>query len=202
MKEDKKARSAKRKSTEDKGKSSNNSGDQKPLLTTKNLEEEGSKKNTAQNRTSLIPGKTAAMDVNTDYKDLILEEEEIECSEEGHVAKLEVNKKTKEMEDISEEVVLETKSDTEGNGDNLDMGEFKMKVNNKSVMEEDEDLKYGVSNAHDNLEYTNDFFANKAERDRQAMYSGEYRKSVKQMVRNLENKMLDKMQKRNKDGLL
>ena len=86
MKEEKGAKNSKKSTlnSKDKGRSSKDSADQKPLLTTKNLDGEGNKKDILKNRTSLNPGIVATDDANTDYKDLILEEEEIECSEEGH----------------------------------------------------------------------------------------------------------------------
>lgn len=106
------------------------------------------------------------MEIN-DYSELILEEDEIESSEE-------------EIENNHSLGIM-----------------MKVKINNKSVVDEDlsPEIKYGISNADSNLQYNNKYFEDLKNKKRELMYSNLTRLSIRKIVKKMEINIMKKISK-------
>ena len=100
-----------------------------------------------------------------DYSELILEEDEIESSED----------------ELKEEHVLGIA--------------MKLKINNKSLVEDEDhpDMGFGMSNADSNLQYNNQYFEDLENKKREVMYSNLTRYSIKKMVKKMETNVMKKI---------
>lgn len=106
------------------------------------------------------------------YSQLILEEDEIDYTED---------EKNSGDDDMAEENLMI----------------MKVRVNNKSVVENvgDPDMVYGMSNADSNLQYNNQYFEDKKNKERQFMYSNLTRMSIRKIVKKMEKNIMKKINK-------
>ena len=120
------------------------------------------------NRTSVTfaPPSTKPVDFN-DYSELILEEDEIESSEN--------EQENEHMLGIM----------------------MKVKINNRSVADDEmnTDNLYGTSNAYTNLQYNNQYFEDMKNKKRELMYSKYTRLSIRKFVKKMENNIMKKISK-------
>jgi hypothetical protein len=136
------------------------------IFTTTNLNSNNQSGVGMNNRTSVnFVRPSMKKDVHNDYSELILEEDEIESSEN----------------ELKEEPML-----------GLTM---KLKINNKSMVQEENDSEtmFGLSNADSNLQYNNKYFEDLKEKKREVMYSNLTRYSIKKMVKKMEVNIMKKM---------
>ena len=120
------------------------------------------------NRTSVTFAhpSTKPVDFN-DYSELILEEDEIESSEN-------------EQENEHTLGIM-----------------MKVKINNRSVADDEmnTDNLYGTSNADTNLQYNNQYFEDMKNKKRELMYSKYTRLSIRKFVKKMENNIMKKISK-------
>ena len=136
-----------------------------PIFTTTNLNTNNQHGVGKNNRTS-VNFVRPSMKTNepNDYSELILEEDEIESSENEN------------QPEHSLGIMM------------------KVKINNKSVCDSQEnpDIVYGMSNADSNLQYNNRYFEDKLKHEREMMYSNLTRISIRKIVKKMENNIMKK----------
>ena len=120
------------------------------------------------NRTSVTFARPSTKPVDfNDYSELILEEDEIESSEN-------------EQENEHTLGIM-----------------MKVKINNRSVADDEmnTDNLYGTSNADTNLQYNNQYFEDMKNKKRELMYSKYTRLSIRKFVKKMENNIMKKISK-------